>query len=135
MMLILEIDEGADFESMPQDLKDAISEAGIEWPHCRLTGTGPVLGRELILVDSKISKADLIDRMNTDTFDEEGKQIKFNLGWEVVACEGEPVDQVALLPYFLDVPILDGEGNQIGLQPVTDITGKLQRWAGKKWQY
>lgn len=135
MMMILEIDESAEFDQMPEDLQAAIQKAGINWPESRLIGTSPIAGKRLILVNSKVDKATLTDLMNNDEFDEQGNQVKFNLGWSVVACENEPVDQSVLIPYFDDVPIFDDEGEQIGVEPVTDLTGKLQVWAGKKWMW
>lgn len=135
MMMILEIQEGAEFDSMPQLLQKAISKAGIEWPESRLPGTSPANGRQLILVNSLVSKEQLSFLMNNDEFDDKGNQIAFNLGWSVLACEDEPVDQDLLLSYFDDTPVFDNEGNQIGSEPVTDLTNKLQHWAGKRWTY
>lgn len=133
--MILEISEGAEFDVMPEELQKAIMKAGIEWPESRLIGTSAVNGKQLILILSTVDKAALEDLMNNDEFDGDGNQIKFDLGWSVLACEGEQVNQNALLPYFDDTPIFDEEGDQIGTEPVTDLTDKLQIWAGHKWLY
>jgi len=56
-----------------------------------------------------------------------------------LAVENETVDQSLLLPYFVDVPVFDfdddGEYIQTGTEPVTELTDKLQVWAGKNWKY
>lgn len=135
MMMILEISDEAEFDSMSEELQDAIQKAGIQWPESQLIGTKPVDDKKLILVNSKLKPSELEYLMNRDEFDEEGNQVAFNLGWSIVACEDEPVNQSVLLPYFNDTPILDEEGNQIGAEPVTDLTNRLQVWAGKKWTW
>lgn len=135
MMMILEIDEGTEFDLMSEDLQKAVQRAGIEWPESRLIGTSPLAGKQLILVNAKVDKDTLTDLMTVEQFDEEGQQVKFKLGWKVLACEGEPVDQLLLLPYFDDIPIFNDDGEIIGSEPVTDLTGKLQVWAGKKWTW
>lgn len=134
-MMILEISEGAEFDNMPESLQKAINKAGIVWPESRLLGTSPANGKQLILINSMADKEQLTFLMNNDVFDDDGNQIAFNLGWTVLACENEPINQDLLMPYFDNVSIFDKEGNEIGTQPVTDLTNKLQHWAGKRWMY
>ena len=134
-MMILEIQEGAELDDMPEPLQKAISDAGIEWPESRIVGTSPVNGKQLILVNSLVDKEQLSFLMNNDEFDNNGTQVAFDLGWKVLACEDEAVDQDLLLPYFDDVPVFDEEGKRTGSEPVTDLTNKLQHWAGKQWIY
>ena len=133
--MILEISEGAEFDTMPIELQKAISKAGIEWPESRMIGTSAVDNNQLILILSDVDKPTLEDLMNNEEFDDDGNQIKYNLGWSVLACEGEQIDQSLLLPYFDDIPIFDEEGAQIGTEPVTDLNNKLQIWAGHKWTF
>ena len=135
MMMILEIAAGTEFDAMGEDLQAAINKAGVQWPESQLIGTSAVDGKALILVNALVDADTLTALMNNDEFDEEGNQIAFNLGWAVLAQEGEPVDQSVLLPYFNDVPVLDVDGETIAFEPLTDLTGKLQVYAGKKWQY
>ena len=73
--------------------------------------------------------------MSNDEFDEKGKQIAFRLGWSVVACEDEKIDQNLLLPYFDPVPKFNEKGEKVGEDPVLDLTNKIQHWAGKRWMY
>lgn len=133
--MILEITAGAEFDDMPEELQAAIQKAKIQWPESMMVGTEPVNGKQLILILCAVSADELEFLMNNDEFDEDGKQIAFDLGWSVLAVEGETVDQSLLLPYFLDVLITDDEGDVIGSEPVTDLTGKLQIWAGHQWDY
>lgn len=133
--MILEIAAGAEFDDMPEELQAAIQKAKIQWPESIMLGTEPVNGMQLIFVMCGVSADELEFLMNNDEFDDEGNQIAFNLGWSVLAVEGEPVDQSLLLPYFSEVPVIDEEGNITGTEPVTDLTGKIQTWAGRKWEY
>ena len=133
--MILEISEGAEFDVMPEPLQKAIEKARIKWPESRLIGTSAIDGKQLILILSGVDKSTLTDLMNNNEFDENGEQIKFNLGWTVLACEGEQIDQSLILPYFDDSPTFDENGDQIGFEPVVDLTNKLQIWAGHKWTF
>lgn len=139
--IILEIDAGAEFDTMPSELQGAIKKAKISWPESRLIGTSPIDGKQLILILCDIDSTTLEQWMNvecpTGELDEFGDEINlyFNLNWFVLAEEGEQVDQSLLLPYFDDKQIFDEDGEMIGYEPVTDLIGKLQVWAGRKWTY
>lgn len=140
IQMILKIDAGANFDDMSDALKEAIQRAGVQWPEGRLVGTVDYNGERLILIQSKIDGETLTDWMNgyyptTDPETGEGELIDFTLGWEVVAEEGKKIDQAKLLKYFNPNPVFDEDGNQIGEEPVTDLTEKLQTWAGKSWLY
>jgi hypothetical protein len=139
MMMILEVNEGADIELMPEELKAAIAAVKGEFAEGIMIGTQPVDGMQLLFINVNASKDDVLALTNSDVFDDNGKQVAFDLGWSVLAVEDEIVDQSLLLPYFIDVPVFDideeGEYVQTGTQPVTDLTGKLQVWAGKDWIY
>ena len=78
----------------------------------RVVGTKEIDGQELVLALAE----------NLDGFD-------------VVAVESEPLNQLELLPFFADVPVVDEDGEVTHYEPVTDITGKLQTFAGKAWTY
>lgn len=139
--MILEIDETALYSEFQPELQKAISDAGVEWPEAQLLGTSAVNGKHLILILTTKSKDDLHLWMKggypTGEIDEEGEEvtINFNLDWNVVAEEGQKINQNKLLPYFDDVPVFDENGDQVGTEPVTELDGKLQTWAGHKWQY
>tara|TARA_R110000796_G_scaffold233388_1_gene351923 strand:+ start:75 stop:494 length:420 start_codon:yes stop_codon:yes gene_type:complete len=139
MMMILEVQEGADIAIMPDELKAIIASVKGEFAEGIMIGTKPLLGMQLLFINVDASKDDVEELTNNDIFDEDGKQIAFDLGWSVLAVENEIVDQSLLLPYFVDVPVFefdeDGEYVQTGTEPVTDLTGKLQVWAGKQWVY
>lgn len=139
--MILQIDEGAEFDTMPSELQGAIKKAKISWPESRLIGTSPIDGKQLILILCGIDSTTLEQWMNdaypTGEFDDFNQEVNiyFNLGWRVVAEEGEQIEQSLLLPYFDDKPIFDEDGELIGYDPVTDLTGNIQVWAGRKWTY
>lgn len=140
-MMIVEIDAGADFEQMPVELQGAIRRCGIEWPQAMVVGTQAVDGKQLILINSSVDAGTLLEWMNGDYPIVGGKlgtepvYIQFNLGWSVLACEGETIDPGPILPYMLPDVTTDDEGNVIDSQPVTDLAGRLQTWAGRKWAY
>ena len=144
MMMILEIAEGVKFEEMPEAQQKVIGSLGIEWPQSMMIGTEAVNGKQLVLINANCTPKQLNDAMNGDyntgEFDENGDPVveSFNLGWSIMAVEGVEVAQTELLPYFL--PELnvtyDDNGDPITESiPITDLTGKLQVWAGKKWVY
>jgi hypothetical protein len=139
MMMILEVNEGADIELMPEELRAIIASVKGEFVEGIMIGTQPIGGMQLLFINVDASKVEVEALTNSDAFDDDGNQIAFDLGWSVLAVENELVDQSLLLPYFVDVPVFeideDGEYVQTGTEAVTDLTGKLQVWAGKQWIY
>ena len=140
MMMILKVQEGSDIALMPNSLLKLIASVRGEFAEGLMIGTQPVDGKQLVFINVDATREQIEAMTNADIFDDEtGEQIAFDLGWEVLAVENEIVDQSLLLPYFVDVPMFeideDGEYVQTGTQPVTDLTDKLQVWAGKSWIY
>lgn len=133
--MIIETDEGVEFDDMEADLQAAICKVKITWPESIMIGTQPISGKQVVLIMCGVDGATLTDLMNNEEFDENGKQVKFNLGWSVLAEEGEPINQALLLPYFLDIPLFDENGDQIGSEPILDLEGRLQNWAGHRWTF
>jgi len=135
MMLIIAIPEGTTFDAMPEALQKTIAKYKGVFADGRLVDTGVYLGKELRLINADIDVYQLEAVTNADLFDDEGNQYGFNLDWEVLAAQDEVIDQDLLLDYWLDKPVFDDEGNIIGTEPVSDLTGKIQTWAGKSWVY
>lgn len=139
MMMILEVQEGADVALMPEELQKLINEVSGQFAEGLMLGTQPVDGMQLVLIDANLTLDEFEALTNLDVFDDDGNQVSFDLGWSVLAVENELVDQSLLLPYFVDVPVFEidenGEYVQTGTEAVTDLTGKLQVWAGKQWIY
>jgi hypothetical protein len=139
MMMIIEVQEGADVALMPEELQKLINDVKGQFAEGLMLGTQPVNGMQLVLIDANLTLAEFEALTNLDVFDDDGNQIAFDLGWSVLAVENELVDQSLLLPYFVDVPVFEidenGEYLQTGTQPVTDLTDKIQVWSGKKWLY
>ena len=134
-MFIIAIPEGTTFEAMPESLQKTIAKYKGVFADGRLVDTGVYLGKELRLINADIDATTLNAVTNNDLFDEDGNQYGFDLDWEVLAVENETVDQSVLLNYWLDKPVFDDEGDIIGTEPVSDLTGKIQTWAGKSWVY
>jgi hypothetical protein len=139
MMMIIEVQEGADVALMPEELQKLINDVKGQFAEGLMLGTQPVNGMQLVLIGANLTLAEFEALTNLDAFDDDGNQIAFDLGWSVLAVENELVDQSLLLPYFVDVPVFEidenGEYLQTGTQPVTDLTDKIQVWSGKKWLY
>jgi hypothetical protein len=139
MMMIIEVQEGADVALMPEELQKLINDVKGQFAEGLMLGTQPVNGMQLVLIGANLTLDEFEALTNFDVFDDDGNQIAFDLGWSVLAVENELVDQSLLLPYFVDVPVFeideDGEPVQTGTQPVTDLTDKIQVWSGKKWLY
>lgn len=139
MMMILKVQEGSDVALMPDPLQKAIASVRGEFAEGIMIGTQAVDGKQLVFINVDATREQIEAMTNADIFDEDGNQIAFDLGWEVLAVENEIVDQSLLLPYFVPVPVFefdeDGEYTQTGTELVTDLTDKLQVWAGKSWLY
>jgi len=135
MMFIIAIPEGTTFDAMPEALQKTIAKYKGVFADGRLVDTGVYLGKELRLINADIDATTLNAVTNNDLFDEDGNQYGFDLDWDVLAVENETVDQSILLNYWIDKPVFDDEGDIIGTEPVSDLTGKIQTWAGKSWVY
>ena len=135
MMFIIAIPEGTTFDAMPEALQKTIAKYKGVFADGRLVDTGVYLGKELRLINADIDAATLNAVTNNDLFDEDGNQYGFDLDWDVLAVENETVDQSVLLNYWIDTNVFDDEGEIIGTEPVSDLTGKIQTWAGKSWVY
>ena len=135
MMFIIAIPEGTTFEAMPESLQKTIAKYKGVFADGRLVDTGVYLGKELRLINADIDATTLNAVTNNDLFDDDGNQYGFDLDWDVLAVENETVDQSILLNYWIDKPVFDDEGDIIGTEPVSDLTGKIQTWAGKSWVY
>ena len=134
MMFIIETPENTLFAEMPEELQQTIAKYSGNYTSKIIAGTQPVDGKELQLISANCTADELMELTNNDAFDEEGNQIAFDLGWNIVAVENEPINQALLLPYFSDVAVM-GEDEEITYETVTDLTGKIQTWAGKQWVY
>lgn len=136
-MMIVEIDESADFELLSDNLKTALSKADIQWPEKTLTNTRAVNGRRLILILSSESVEVLggwISNGYPVTIDGEESLIDLGIDWNILASEGETIDQSLILPFVVDDVTFDEEETPT-YTPVTDLTGRLQTWAGRNWIY
>ena len=134
-MFIIAIPEGTTFDAMPEALQKTIAKYKGVFADGRLVDTGVYLGKELRLINPDIDATTLNAVTNNDLFDEDGNQYGFDLDWDVLAVENETVDQSVLLNYWIDTNVFDDEGDIIGTEPVSDLTGKIQTWAGKSWVY
>jgi hypothetical protein len=136
MMMIIEVPESALFAEMPAELQKQIARLNGQFVEAMLIGTQPINGKKLIFVSVDATAEEVEYLTNNDLFDQDTEeQIAFNLGWTVLATEDTPINQALLLPYFLDDAVYDPETEEFTYTPVTDITGRVQVWAGKAWQY
>lgn len=124
MMFIFEVPEGTDITTMDNEVQKAVLSVRGQWPEAIMPGTQPVGGKQIVLV-----YADAVRQQLESLID------AFSLDWLIVAEESEQVNQAALLPFYIDAPVFDEEGKQTGAQPVTDLTDKIQVFAGRNWIY
>jgi hypothetical protein len=136
MMMIIEVPENVLFAEMPAQLQKQIAKLNGQFVEAMLIGTKPVDGKKLIFVSVDATAEQVEYLTNNDLFDQDTEeQIAFNLGWNVVATEDTPINQSLLLPYFLDDAVYDPETEETTYTPITDLTGRVQTWAGKQWLY
>lgn len=123
MMYILKVPVGTDITTASEELQAAIRSVNGQYPESIMYGTEPVGGFQLVLIYANANKADI-----------EALIESFELDWFIVAAQGEQVNQSLLLPFFVDVVTIDASGNET-FSPVTDLTNKLQVFAGLSWVY
>ncbi len=136
---IIKLPENADINLLSEEAQAAIQAFKGQFPSGQLIGSQAVDGYELRLIMADID-GEQFNEVLTEGYpvvDEEGEETLVDLGldWEVLAEEKKQIDQTKLLPYMLNLPVFDEEGEQTGSEPVTDLTNKLQTFAGKKWVY
>jgi hypothetical protein len=149
MMAILKITRGYEFVSYNQKeqalilsaIEDIAKKLCMQWPEKKMIGTKYIGNEQLSFVDIGCNAEKFCSYLNFTLKDEKGdaylnesgESVEITLDWDIVAAEHEQVDQSKLLPWFEPVPVFNEDGEQIDEEPVTDLTNKLQVWAGKKW--
>lgn len=123
MMYILKVPVGTDITTASDELQAAIRSVNGQYPESIMYGTEPVGGFQLVLIYAEVNPIEL-DAMIAMQ----------DINWEVMAEPGTPVDQSKLLPFFSEVVTIDASGNET-FSPVTDLTNKLQVFAGLSWVY
>ena len=105
----------------------------------KVVGTEAVNGYEIRLAMANVDPYALTYSFDNYylTEDEKGEEllVDLELDWTILANSTEKVDNDMLALYFAETAIFDGDGEQTGSEPVTNIAGKLQSFAGKKWIY
>jgi len=121
---IIKLPENEDLSLLSEESKIAIAQAKGQFPAGALVGTKAVDGYELKLVICNLDKGSF-----------QSSIVALGLDWEILAYQDEVIDQDKILPYMLPWRAYDNDGNEIDPVPETDITGKLQTYAGNKWIY
>ncbi len=109
--MILKVDD--DFTEFPKGLK--LSTCG------QLVDSRSYYNKILILVLSPYGTLELGDKFE-----------EFELNWEVIAVEDEPLNLDEILPYMNDIPEYDEEGKDIGSYPFRDLSA-IQTFTSHKW--
>ena len=124
MMFIFQVPEGTDVTEVSEEIKTAIASVGGEYSSGVLYGTQPVSGYQLTLVQAQASQIEIETLISN-----------FELDWTILAAQDQAIDQDLLLPYFHDVVSIDPDTQEEVFTPVTDLTDKIQVYAGQKWTY
>ena len=121
---IIKLPAGSKLEELNEVAQKAIKAFKGQFPSGVLVGSQAIDGCELKLIMADIEAT---------VFQEQIEAI--GLEWEILAFEGVSINQELILPYMLDTPLFDEDGKVSGSEPVLDVTGKLQTYAGRKWIY
>jgi len=121
---IIKLPEGAKLDLLDEGAQAAIKSFKGQFPSGVLVGSQAVDGYELKLIMADI---------DATVFQEQVEVI--GLDWTIVAVEDITINQSLILPYMMDTPLFDEDGEQTGSETVTDVTGKLQTYSGRQWGY
>lgn len=133
--VILEIKKSVKRQTLSDDIEEAIDLGHLQWPESLMTCTKSYGTKRLILTMTSLSKDELSAWLAGVFPSKKKKQnVDLNVTWKILAFEGYVVNQTPLIKYMEDEPIIDEFGT-ITYVPVTDVTGKLQTYAGHKWTY
>lgn len=136
---IIKLPEGTKLDNLSDQVKDIIKHLRGEFPSNELVGSKTVDGYELKLIMANIDLESLnsILSQGYPMIDDDNEEVivDLELDWEIMAAEGTVIEQSEILPFILDKLIFDSEGEIIDYQPVTDLTGILQTYAGHSWSY
>lgn len=137
--MILKVDADYDLDDLPDVVKEAIDKGAIQWPESQMIGTKTYYSKRLLLIMTILTRGELTSWLNNayPSRDELGEPVNVDLGldWKILAVEGETVEQETILKFMEDTPAFDENGEQIGVEDVIDLTGKLQTFAGHSWKY
>lgn len=134
--MILKVDADYDLDDLPDIVKEAISVGAIQWPESQMIGTKTYYSKRLLLIMTILTRGELTSWLNKAYPAKDGSgNVDLGLDWKILAVEGEAVEQETILKFMVDTPVFDESGEQIGTEDVTDLTGKLQTFAGHRWTY
>jgi hypothetical protein len=136
---IIKLPEGEELTSLSEETQSVIKRAQGQFPSGLLVGSKAVNGYELKLVMCNL-EVSVFQSIITDGYpmiNDDGEEVIINLGldWEILASQNIAIDQSKILPYMIDLSIFNEEGELVSTAPVTNLTGKLQTYSGKKWMY
>ena len=134
-MFIISVPVGLIFEDLPSKMQIAIRKYKGSFAAQKITGTSAYEDKELRLIYADLTKEQVLGFITDDLFDEDGEQYSWDTGWAILATENETVNQGLLLDYYDDILVYDEDGELLSTVAVTDLTNKIQTWAGKKWLY
>ncbi len=142
--MIVEIESETTLDNLSDELAQMINLGLIQWPENQLTNSKIVNDKRLILILSDVKPKKLErwisqgfkyrGKHNKHLLEDEVESIDLGISWNILAQEDKKIKQSDILPYIVDDVSYDEDENPT-YTPVTDLTGRLQTWAGKKWKY
>ena len=121
---IIKVPESTLFDELSEEVQAAISNAKGQFPSGLLVGSQSVNGYKLKLLMCNLTIIEFDSAIGA-----------LGLDWNILTSENETVDQGLIIPFMLDVLTYNEDGEQVGSEPVTDVTNKLQTYSGRNWSY
>jgi len=119
--MIIKMDEEQSIETLPAEIVGATYLANAHSYYNKL----------LVLAMSKLTIEEVEALEQVVEVDDGIEVTPYN--FKVLAIQGEQIVQEPILNFIDDKVVMVDE--EMSSEPVTDITGKLQTFAGKKWNY
>jgi len=122
MMMILKVPADTFIVDLSEEVQGAIANVKGQFPESQLIGTSAINGEKLVMINVEATRVEVEALIGV-----------YDLEWLILAVEDETIDQSLLLPFFNDIPVTVDD--ETIYEPIGDLNGKLQTWAGKNWNY
>lgn len=137
--LLLVVPESFSLDTLSDDARDLFEDAGVIIPYDICPGTQVFNGNKLVIAVCKLDPEEFLEMADQGYTKNEGREnargVSAVPGFSIQGRNKGLTNPNSLRQYMLPDREYDDEGNITRERPVTDITGKLPYFAGRKWQY